>query len=131
MLNVFVSGHTALCRVVARHGPFVMEVEGLGQHKWAIKGIDSGLQAAREAERLCKLQGHPLIVPLHSMFAEGDRLYLQMPFYKNGNLLTWFEQLKVQLKEPVMCCIVLPICLFNNHGNLEAGVQDDGTQGSF
>ena len=93
----------SVCRLITRHGPFVMEVEGLGQQKWAIKGIDSGLQAAREAERLRKLQGHPLIVPLHSMFAEGDRLYLQMPFYKNGNLRTWFEQLKVLQR--VMCLV--------------------------
>lgn len=81
--------------VVARHGPSVREVEDLGKQKWAIKGIDSSPSAAREAERLCKLRGHPLIVPLHSTFMDADRLYLQMPYYQNGNLRQWVEQIKV------------------------------------
>ncbi|DBB18454.1 TPA: hypothetical protein ACH3X3_000096 [Trebouxia sp. C0006] len=50
--------------VVTRQGPSVREVEDSSKKKWAIKGIDSGASAAREAERLCKLRGHPLIVPL-------------------------------------------------------------------
>jgi serine/threonine protein kinase len=85
----------AVCSVIARHGPSVREVEDLGKQKWAIKGIDSGPNAAREAERLCKLRGHPLIVPLHSTFMDAGRLYLQMPFYQNGNLRKWVEQIKV------------------------------------
>ncbi|KAL0045887.1 hypothetical protein WJX82_007633 [Trebouxia sp. C0006] len=80
--------------VIARHGLSVREVEDLGKHKWAIKGIDSGANAAREAERLCKLRGHPLIVSLSSTFMDADRLYLQMPFYQNGNLRKWVEQIK-------------------------------------
>ncbi len=74
------------------------EVEDLSKKKWAIKGIDSGASAAREAERLCKLRGHPLIVPLHSTFLDADRLYLQMPLYQNGNLRKWVEQTKVNLQ---------------------------------
>jgi len=84
--------------VVARHGPSVREVEDLSKQKWAIKGIDSGANGAREAERLCKLRGHPLIVPLRSTFMDADRLYLQMPFYQNGNLRKWVEQIKVNLQ---------------------------------
>ena len=83
------------CRVIARHGPSVWEVEDLSQQKWAIKGVDSGPNAAREAQRLCKLHGHPLIVPLRSTFMDADTLYLQMPFYQNGNLRIWVEQIKV------------------------------------
>lgn len=84
-----------VCRVIVRHGPSVMEVEDLSQQKWAIKGVDNGPNAAREAERLGKLCGHPLIVPLQSTFMDADRLYLQMPFYQNGNLRNWVEQIKV------------------------------------
>lgn len=78
------------------------EVEDSGKQKWAVKGIDSGPNAAREAERLCKLLGHPLIVPLRSTFMDADRLYLQMPFYQNGNLRKWVEQIKVNFQDCIL-----------------------------
>jgi len=59
-----VAEQNMVCSVVTRQGPSVREVEDSSKKKWAIKGIDSGASAAREAERLCKLRGHPLIVPL-------------------------------------------------------------------
>ena len=76
----------------------------MGKQKWAIKGIDSGANAAREAERLCKLRGHPLIVSLRSTFMDADWLYLQMPFYQNGNLRKWVEQIQVNLTTFTTVC---------------------------
>ena len=118
-----------LCNVIARHGLSVSEVEDVSKQKWAIKGIDSGPNAAREAERLCKLHRHPLIVPLQSTFLDADRLYLQMPFYKDGSLRHWAESIKVCLAEhalSVICCRLWLVgivdrvaCLYgicNDHG---------------
>ena len=62
---------------------------------WAMKRIQSDSQSIREAERLMKLRSHPLVVPLQSIFMENDVTFLQMPFYANGDLRRWVEQIKV------------------------------------
>ena len=64
---------------------------------WALKRIQSDSQSIREAERLVKLRSHPLVVPLHSIFVDHGVTFLQMPFYANGDLRRWVEQIQVSL----------------------------------
>ena len=73
-----------------------------GRH-WALKRIQGDNQSVREAERLTRLKGHPLIVPLESVFVDKGTTYLQMPFYGHGKLRTWVEQLKVSIVLHVVC----------------------------
>ena len=74
------------------------EAEDSDGRRWALKRIAGSDQLAREADRLAKLQGHPLIVPLQSIFVDGGVTYLQIPFYPGGNLRIWVEQVKVIYK---------------------------------
>ena len=75
----------------------VTEAEDSAGRTWALKRVLGDRHSIREAERMFRLRGHPLLVQLQSVFADGQALYLQMPFYKHGNLRTWFEQIKVGL----------------------------------
>ncbi len=86
----------------------ITEAEDSEGRKWALKRIQSDSQSVREAERLVKLRKHPLVVPLQSIFMDGGVTFLQMPFYRNGDLRTWVEKIKV-------CCTVLMCgtCLAN------------------
>lgn len=88
-----------LCRVVAHTTAAVFEAEDGTGRRWALKRIQGDNQSVREAERLFKLKGHPLIVPLESVFVDKGATYFQMPFYQHGNLRTWVEQLKVSFPE--------------------------------
>ena len=89
----------------------VCEAEDGTGRRWALKRMQGDHQSVREAERLVKLKGHPLIVPLESVFVDKGITYLQMPFYQHGNLRTWVEQLKVSLHECIWFAVV------NNHKN--------------
>lgn len=84
-------------RVISHTTASVSEAEDSTGRRWALKRIPEDNQSVREAERLVKLKGHPLIVPLESVFVDRGITYLQMPFYQRGNLRTWVEQLKVRL----------------------------------
>lgn len=83
-------------RILQRHGPSVLEVVDLEGCKWAIKSIDNDRHAIREAERLSKLNGHPLMMPLQSVFVDRGSICLQMPFY--CNLRSWVGKIKVMIK---------------------------------
>ena len=87
------------CRVISHTTAAVCEAEDSTGHRWALKRIQGDNQSVREAEHLVKLKGHPLIVPLESVFVDRGITYLQMPFYQHGNLRTWVEQLKVCLPD--------------------------------
>ena len=82
------------CRVVSHPAATVTQAEDSSGRLWALKRIQGDHQSVREAERLVKLKGHPLIVPLQSVFVDNGVTYLQMPFYRHGNLRTWVEQMK-------------------------------------
>ena len=73
----------------------VTEAQDCAGRTWALKRIHGDSHSIREAERMFKLCGHPLLVQLQSVFVDGQAMYLQMPFYRHGNLRTWFEQMKV------------------------------------
>ncbi len=76
----------------------ITEAEDTEGRKWALKRVQADGQAVREAERLAKLCKHPLVVPLQSIFVDGGIIFLQMPFYRNGDLRAWVEKIKV-------CCM--------------------------
>ncbi len=70
----------------------------------------SSSSVIREVERLAKLR-HPLIVDLQRVFegrytfhmptpAEADALFLQIPFYAQGNLRVWAEAVKRDALQP-------------------------------
>jgi len=82
-------------RVISMPAPMVTEAEDSEGRKWALKRIQGDGHSVREAERLVKLRKHPLVVPLQSIFMDGGATFLQMPFYKNGDLRTWVEKIKV------------------------------------
>ena len=69
---------------------------------WALKRIHSDSQSITEAERLVKLRSHPLVLPLQSIFEDQGVIYLQMPFYVNGDLRRWVEQIKVMHHCPLV-----------------------------
>ena len=73
----------------------VTEAEDIAGSIWALKRIQGDSHSIREAERMVKLCNHPLIAQLQSVFVDGQAMYLQMPFYRRGNLRIWFEQMKV------------------------------------
>ena len=75
--------------------PAVTEAEDSDGRRWALKRVAGSDQLAREADRLAKLQGHPLIVPLQSIFVDEGVTHLQMPSHPKGNLRIWVEQVKV------------------------------------
>jgi len=83
---------TPAVRVVFMPAPMVTEAEDSEGRKWALKRIQGDEHSVREAERLRK---HPLVVPLQSIFVDGGATFLQVPFYRNGNLQTWIEKIKV------------------------------------
>ena len=91
----------------------VVEAEDSASRIWALKRVQGGSQSIREAERMVKLCNHPLIAQLQSVFVDGQAVYLQMPYYRHGNLRVWFEQTKVcldglcRLCEPVQRCLDL------------------------
>ena len=95
-----------LYRSLSAPAPAVTEAEDSDGRRWALKRIAGSDQLAREADRLAKLQGHPLIVPLQSIFVEGGVTYLQMPFYPKGNLRIWVEQVKVISSRPASLPVV-------------------------
>ena len=64
----------------------ISEVEDSEGRKWALKRINVDSQSVRGAERLAKLGNHPLVVRLQSIFVDGGVTFLQMPFYRNGDL---------------------------------------------
>lgn len=94
---------TDACRVISHPAATVIEAEDQAGRVWALKRIQGDRQSVREAERMVKLRDHPLVVHLESVFLDGQAIYLQMPFYKHGNLRTWVEQIKVH------CCVSVPI----------------------
>ena len=73
----------------------VTEAEDSAGAIWALKRIQGDSHSIREAERMVKLCDHPLVVNLQSVFMDGQAMFLQMPFYKHGNLRIWVEQMKV------------------------------------
>ena len=84
-----------LCRVISHPTSMVTEAEDSAGRIWALKRVQADNHSIREAERMVKLCKHPLIAQLQSVFMDGQAMYLQMPFYRHGNLRSWFEQMKV------------------------------------
>eukprot|EP00899_Mesostigma_viride_P022591 jgi/Mesvir1/3516/Mv25303-RA.2 len=68
-------------------------VEDWNGKKWVVKEIGPGAELRREVNRLKALQ-HPLVIPLERVFIDNNVAYLQMPYYKNGNLRGWFQRIK-------------------------------------
>ena len=92
---------TLLCfRVILTKAAAIVKAEDSDGRMWALKRIQSNSQSIREAERLVKLHSHPLVVPLQSIFLDQGVTFLQMPFYANGDLRRWVEQIKAR-----HCCI--------------------------
>lgn len=101
-------------RVISHTTAAVCEAEDSTGRRWALKRVPEDNQSVREAERLVKLQGHPLIVPLESVFVDRGITYLQMPFYQRGNLRTWVEQMKVRcLKVSVIMDLHMHVTALN------------------
>lgn len=92
-------------RVISHTTAAVSEAEDSTGRRWALKRIPEDSQSVRDTERLVKLKGHPLVVPLESVFVDRGITYLQMPFYQRGNLRTWVEQLKVRFLNVSVICI--------------------------
>ena len=84
------------CRIIPTTTATIIKAEDSEGRIWAMKRIQSDSQSIREAERLVKLRSHPLVVPLRSIFVDHEVTFLQMPFYANGNLRRWVEQVKVR-----------------------------------
>ena len=84
------------CRLIPTAATTILKAEDSEGRVWALKRIQSDSQSMREAERLVKLRSHPLVVPLQSIFVDQGVTFLQMPFYANGDLRRWIEQIKVQ-----------------------------------
>lgn len=95
----------------------ISEVEDSEGRKWALKRINGDSQSVLEAERLAKLRNHPLVVPLQSIFVDGGVTFLQMPFYRNGDLRAWVEKIKVY--NALVCSLATELqnvqdCTFHN-----------------
>lgn len=82
-------------RVLPTAAATIVKAEDIEGRIWAMKRIQSDSQSIREAERLVKLRSHPLVVPLQGIFMDSGVTFLQMPFYTNGDLRRWVEQIKV------------------------------------
>ena len=89
----------------------VYKAEDSNGQIWALKRVQADAQTVREAERLVKLHKHPLVVPLHSIFQDSGVTYLQMTFYKNGDLRAWVEKIKVSLEGLLQLCMPRLLCL--------------------
>ena len=97
------------CRVILTAAATIVKAEDNEGHIWALKRIQSDSQSIREAERLVKLRGHPLVVPLQGIFVDHGVTFLQMPFYANGDLRRWVEQIKVQLPCSMCYCHLMAV----------------------
>ena len=72
-------------------------------HAWAVcKQLLFGAEGDTMCLAACCIKLYPLVTPLQSVFIDKDSIHLQMPFYTNGNLRTWVEQIKVAL--PMALC---------------------------
>eukprot|EP00899_Mesostigma_viride_P007935 jgi/Mesvir1/17142/Mv07566-RA.1 len=60
--------------------------------QWVVKAMGPGPELRREVNRLKALQ-HPLVIPLERVFIDNNVAYLQMPYYKNGNLRGWVDSI--------------------------------------
>ena len=87
--------HLPYCRVHPTAACTIIKAENSEGRVWALKRIQSDRQSVREAERLVRLRSHPLVVPLQSIFVDHGVTFLQIPFYANGDLRRWVEQIKV------------------------------------
>eukprot|EP00899_Mesostigma_viride_P007931 jgi/Mesvir1/17139/Mv26415-RA.1 len=67
-------------------------MEDWNGRQWVVKEMGPGPELRREVNRLKALQ-HPLVIPLERVFIDNNVAYLQMPYYKNGNLRGWVDSI--------------------------------------